>query len=604
MNGHISNLKFNFITEDGEELLTHGEYRQRPELMEKFGLLAVPPAGRRTVFMGTTIVSFDEENLLTDKRRMKIVQDMEREVEQNPLRWFVPQNDDILGFLNDNSSRSLKILTAPNGIGKTVSCWIDVLLDIIDCDKNWDIFKVHGVTHRSYRGQRTLGGVAVVSYEWVNLRDQVWPQVIRRWTPRADLGEWYERTINFRNAPVISIAGTPVAFNACSQSQAPFESVARDIYMWDEQGEEAKFDGANERVRRRNGRHVMGLTPHKVAGRPDTGAGSWIHKIVKREITKGLRISHWTTSIENIFDWVYSEQAKKDAFRQWITEPTEKNDVKRLREGRSRVLGEFHEASGLVFDEWNPAIHIIEPFEIPKSWTRRRAVDHGRVEPCAALMIATAPTGEKFIYDEYYQRDRVASQNAAAIIEKCGNTRVRMGVVGSGEGMQERWYEKQKVRFRRTIMDSRSFSKKTDDSRWQIGQLYAFGGLVCNPADGQKQSIQINRAKELLVIDYDRKHYVTGEAGAPELYVFSNCKNFIREIQGYVNETVARRDRQTGEVLQSEKPRAVNDHCVTAFLFLAMENLDPVPYMEEVDTSDDSEVSDAPELLRDPITGY
>ena len=219
-------------------------------------------------------------------------------------------------------------------------------------------------------------------------------------------------------------------------------------------------------------------------------------------------------------------------------------------------------------------------------------------------MVATAPTGEKFIYNEYYQRDRVASQNAASIIQASGNKRVRMGVVGSGEAAQERWVEKQSIRYRKTIMDSRSFSKRADDSRWTIGQLYAFAGLSCQPADGQKQAIQINRAKELLYVDYDKKHYVTQEAGAPEIYIFSNCTNFIREIQGYVNETVARKDRQTGEVLQSEKPRAVNDHCMTAFLFLCMENLDFIPNMEEVDTDDESDVRVGDDLIRDPITGY
>ena len=84
-----------------------------------------------------------------------------------------------------------------------------------------------------------------------------------------------------------------------------------------------------------------------------------------------------------------------------------------LPEAQKRALlyGEWDSFSGQVFTEWrnNPDgylngrwSHVIEPFEIPRSWPRYRAYDFGYQKPFAMLWAAVSPDGVIYIYRELY----------------------------------------------------------------------------------------------------------------------------------------------------------------------------------------------------------
>lgn len=601
----VKDITFTVMTEDGETRLKLNEYHARDDLMKKVGLVTTPTDGRQTVFMGNTIISYPVDYLEDNPKKKALFLELDDIVRKNPLKYFIPQNDAALQFIND-SDHNLKGFIAGNGGGKTTCAWIDVLLDIVPCDPSWPIFTQYGIKHRRYKGPKTMGGVGVVSYEWANHISTIWPQVIKRWTPLESLGGYAEGgplVINWKNNPKLEIDGTPVMFFACSQAQTVFESSALDIYFWDEQGEEDKFNGANMRVRRRNGRHVFALTPHRVIGRPDTGANSWIHKLYKGETTAGLKCKFYTGDIFDIPDWIYSEESKKSAYREWVTEPTQNNDLKKLREGRSRIYGEFHEASGLVFDEWNPEYHLIDPFEIPETWTRYRAIDHGRVNPTAALLAAVDPDGNVYLYDEYYQVDKVVSENVPAIIRMCGNDRRKIGFEVDARGIKfDRWEEFGPVTFRKTILDPRSMAKKGDETSLTIGDLYRLNGLRCTPATGLPFEHTLPTAKEFLRLDFDKEHKFLGRNGAPRCYVFRTMTNFISEINKFVNEEVIRASRD-GSRTVSERPRGKDDHLMTCFVWLCTEGM-RYYHDFDIDLLSGSDIKQSRELTRDPYTGY
>jgi len=601
----IQELKYTFITEDGSQSLLLSDYHTKESLMEKIGLITTPSDGRSTVFAGTTIISYPTEMLEKDQNKQKLMHELDDMVRKNSLKYFVPQTEAVRLFLNDRD-HNLKGMIAPNGTGKSVCGWIDTLLDIVPCDPGWPIFTTSGVEFRKYKGPKTLGGVGIVSYEWNNHITTIWPQIVKRWTPQDFLGEYGDNgnsSINWKNCPKIEICGTPVWFLACSQAQTVFESSAMDIYWWDEQGEEDKFNGANMRIRRRNGRHVFTLTPHRLPGRPDTGAGSWIHKMFNGESTAGLKPKFYTMDLKDIPDWIYSEQAKKDATEEWINEPTRIGNIKKLREGRSRIFGEFHESSGLVFDEWDRGKHIIQPFDVPSDWTKYRGIDHGRVEPTACLWAAVNPTGDVFVYREYYEKDRVVSENTTAIIKASGNIRALVDRPYDQKGeFYEVYEELQKSEvFLRTVLDSRSFGKKTDESQFTIGQIYRNNGINAKPANGNPPAIMVNTVKEYLRLDPSRKHYETGEFGAPRIYFFSNLRWTLWELEQYINEVTIRRDRQ-GNQSTSEKPRSKDDHLMSALMFLCMEKLSYMPseLYSDVDLVTNNEIT----RVTDPFTGY
>lgn len=605
----FQDLRYEIITEDGTQKLTLQEYHTKPELMAKIGLVTTPPEGRKTVFMGGTIISFPYSILDKDLKKRSIITECENIVLENPLKFFVPQTESVQMFLNDRE-HNCKGFVAGNGAGKTTMGCIDVLLDIVPCDPTWPIFTYSGINYRQYRGPLKNGGVGVISYEWSNHQSTIWPQVVRRWTPKFALGDWADGgkgTINWKNCPSVEIAGTPFNFFACSQAQTVFEAAAMDIYWWDEQGEEEKFNGANARVRRRNGRHIFTLTPHRVSGRPDTGAGSWIHKLHSGEVSAGLKVKFYHSDIFGIPDWIFSEQAKKDAYKEWVTEPTANNDIKKLREGRSRLYGDFHQTSGLVFDEWTENIHLIEPFDIPKNWTKYRSIDHGRVNPTACLWAAVSPEGDVYVYREYYKRDRTITENVKGIIEASGNTRqIFEKYVDDSGRVRERFNEKpKKERFRKTVLDSRSMGKKADESNLTVGQMYRDAGIVVQPADGQTTDKQLAVAKEYFTIDWEKKHPITGELGASRIFFFSTLVNFKKELMSYVNEEVTRTDR-SGNKSVSERPRQKDDHLMTAMLYLLMERLSYFQDQYDDDDDDDDFKIDKTEqdVVRDPYCGY
>lgn len=590
---------YTFVTEDGETKCTLKEYHTKDALMEKIGLIAAPPADRKTIFAGTTIYSFPYERLDTDKKLARIVQAVEEMVAKNPLKYFVPQNEKIRDFLNDVSDSSLKVLVAPNGIGKSVAGFIDILLDIIPCDPKWPIFTECGVKWRPYRENRIVHGVGIVTYEWVNHESTIFPQIIQRWTPPEFLGDFKyggKSTPNWRVNPKMQIGASPVWFHTCSQANTVYESSARHQYWWDEQAEEAKFMGANERVKRRNGRHTMTLTPHKIEGRADTGAGTWIHNVVLGKATYGLNVSVHYSDLASIPDWIFSEKAKKATIKQWVDEPTASGNIKMLREGRARVFGEFHETSGLVFDEVVPTIHFIPPFKVPDNWPKFRTVDHGRVEPCAALCATVSPEGDIIFFREYYEKERLISENVKGIIEASGNKAVEIGTEFQN-GTPIRCYNEERIiRYRWTKFDPRSFSKRMDNSELTIGKFYRKCGLLCQKGSGQPINVMIDVVKEFLKIDPERVHRVTKKAGAPRVYFFATLDNFRREISTYAVEEGYRIINGQRKIV--EVPKSKDDHLMCCMMMMLMEKL---AYVEDREMDED-EISST--HLVDEITAY
>ncbi len=69
-------------------------------------------------------------------------------------------------------------------------------------------------------------------------------------------------------------------------------------------------------------------------------------------------------------------------------------------------------AEGVIYDDFDPAIHVIEPFEIPAEWTRWRSVDFGYTNPFVYQWWAEDPDGRLYLYREIYRTRRTVDQHA------------------------------------------------------------------------------------------------------------------------------------------------------------------------------------------------
>jgi PBSX family phage terminase large subunit len=70
-------------------------------------------------------------------------------------------------------------------------------------------------------------------------------------------------------------------------------------------------------------------------------------------------------------------------------------------------------AEGIIYEDWNPALHLIDRFEIPVDWARWWAVDFGYTNPFVLQWWAQDPEGRLILYRELYRTKRLVEEHAA-----------------------------------------------------------------------------------------------------------------------------------------------------------------------------------------------
>ncbi len=78
--------------------------------------------------------------------------------------------------------------------------------------------------------------------------------------------------------------------------------------------------------------------------------------------------------------------------------------------------GEWSSAEGVVYEEWDTAIHLVDPKDIPEDWPRYWAVDFGFTNPFVCQWWAEDPDGRLYLYREWYRTQWLVSEHVAAII--------------------------------------------------------------------------------------------------------------------------------------------------------------------------------------------
>jgi PBSX family phage terminase large subunit len=74
-------------------------------------------------------------------------------------------------------------------------------------------------------------------------------------------------------------------------------------------------------------------------------------------------------------------------------------------------------AEGLIYEEWDPVRHLVDPFPIPATWTRYWSVDFGFTNPLVLQCWAEDPDGRLFLYRELYRTKRLVEDHARDILK-------------------------------------------------------------------------------------------------------------------------------------------------------------------------------------------
>lgn len=79
--------------------------------------------------------------------------------------------------------------------------------------------------------------------------------------------------------------------------------------------------------------------------------------------------------------------------------------------------GDWDTTEGAAFPEFDRKYHVVEPFEVPRTWPRFRAADWGYSSPACVLWFAVDYDNNLYVYREYYGKGLDAERFANKIVE-------------------------------------------------------------------------------------------------------------------------------------------------------------------------------------------
>lgn len=84
----------------------------------------------------------------------------------------------------------------------------------------------------------------------------------------------------------------------------------------------------------------------------------------------------------------------------------------RLRHGR------WAASDGLVYDGFDPAVHLVDSFPVPDEWPRWWSIDFGYTHPFVCQMWAEDPDGRLYLYREVFMTQKTVDQHCETIAKK------------------------------------------------------------------------------------------------------------------------------------------------------------------------------------------
>ena len=247
----------------------------------------------------------------------------------------------------------------------------------------------------------------------------------------------------------------------------------------------------------------------------------------------------------------YVDQEWKDEF--YATVPEDLWDL--------RTIGKFSATVGQVFKEYRYDIHVVEPFAIPRTWKKIRAIDFGFNNAFVCLWIAEDSDGNYYVYDEYFRNQRPYDQHADEIRNKGYTIRWKDAATGAWDTWKSRTWT-HNCKDGDEIYFGQTYSDNDPQCRVELERR----GINCTPAAKGPGSINpgVEYLRSLIV-----PHAATGR---PRLFFFGKknasdpdnsevCSNLIREVGAY------HYAEGTESRSPNEEPVKVDDHAIDAMRY-------------------------------------
>jgi phage terminase large subunit-like protein len=371
--------------------------------------------------------------------------------------------------------------------------------------------------------------VWAVGLDYSVIRDVIWNEKLRRGHRHPGLLPALPNEIITRcsdsDLQVTAEVNGRVSHLTCKSAESgaeKFQSASVDLLWIDEECEEDVFNEAYQRTVDCGGKIILTLTP---LGDISSGARKpWVYDLYK-EFKQGRKDVIFISL--STLDNPYIPEEEKVALKQkWAGHPEEK----------ARLYGEFIQRSGLVYDNWTPAVHSVKPFSIPRDWKRIVSIDPAATGPTAAVWGAVDPMWNNvYLYRDYYEKNKIVSEHAKDILIRNGHDQIDI------------W-----------LIDPKWGTQRNAETHKNGMQLYRENGIPCRLANpGEDYGLAVMREYLAATLDKTSRH--------PKVFVFDTLKTWVWEIEQYTWATYGKGDLKG---TTKDKPTKRNDHLMNATQYL------------------------------------
>lgn len=276
-----------------------------------------------------------------------------------------------------------------------------------------------------------------------------------------------------------------IGFKSCDQGREKFQGASLDYVWFDEEPPFDIYIECKMRVLDRCGDIFGTMTPLKGL--------TWVYNTIYLNDKNDKNV--WYEMVE----WADNPFLSKK-------EVANMTNSMSAEEIESRRYGKFMQNGGMVYNEFDESVNVVEPFEIPADWQDTISIDPGLHNPLSAHFYAVDYDGNVYVVAEHYASGQTVEYHAQKIKEIAKS----LGWKTDSKG------------FYRALIDSAA-TQRTLASEKNVVELFYENQILTNP--------KVN--KDLFSGISVVKSYLKNANGVPRLFIFKNCVNMIREIKSY-----------------------------------------------------------------------
>lgn len=303
-----------------------------------------------------------------------------------------------------------------------------------------------------------------------------------------------------------------IGFKSCDQGREKFQGTSLDFVWFDEEPPKDIYDECRMRVFDRSGYIFGTMTPLKGL--------SWVYDEIELNTNQNPEI--WCEHIE----WLDNPFLDAQEVRKMLS-------ITPAGEQESRRFGRFSAAEGLVYPEFDPDVHVIEPFPLPLEWQCNISIDPGLNNPTSCHFYAVDFDGVIYVVGEHYERGRDVDYHVEKIFELAEKLN---------------WHRDNSGRLC-ALIDSAAGQRTLAGSK-SVAELFIERGIWVNTRVNKDLYSGIQRLKSLFC------------QSPAKIYIFKSCVNLIRELKSY----------WWGD---GDRPKKADDHALDELRYFVMSRPNP-----------------------------